>query len=71
MDYLVKFIIFALFVSVLYFVIDLFISFLTPYLQALYITPLLCQFGLFTALNIFISILVAGWFIRHVLNFWK
>ncbi len=71
MDYLVKILIFALFVSALYFVIDLFISFLSPYLQTLYVAPLLCQFGVFRALNIFISILIAGWFVRNIISFWK
>lgn len=71
MDYLIKVVLFALFVTVLYFVIDLFLNIIKPLIQTIPVTPILCKFGFFTGLNLFLSIIVAGFAVRQVLSFWK
>jgi len=71
MDYLVKVFLFALFVVVLYAVIDIFLGIIKPLILTLPVTPILCKLGFFTGLNLFLSILVAGFAVRQVLSFWK
>ena len=71
MDYVVKLFIFIPFVTVVYFVIDFFIDLIKPYIASFPISGVLCQFGVVTGLNIFISVLVTGFFMKQILSFWR
>jgi len=71
LDYVVKLFIFVPFVTIVYFVIDYFISYLKPYIGSFPISGVLCQFGIITGLNLFVSILVTGFLIKQILSFWK
>jgi len=71
MDYLVKIVLFAVFIVVLYSVIDMFMNFFKPFLQTIPVTPYLCKFGFFTGLNLYLSILISGFSVKQILSFWK
>jgi hypothetical protein len=71
MDYLVKVIIFVPFMALVYYVIDYFLAILQPYIASVSIGAALCQFGVFTGLNIFFSILLPAFIAREVLDFVK
>ena len=71
MDYLIKVVLFAIFLAAVYAVIDIFMNFLRPFLETIPITPFLCKFGFFTGLNLFLSIVISGFAIKQILSFWK
>jgi len=71
MDYLVKLGLIIIFVPMLHFVISKFLGLLTPYLHNISIAPILCQFGIFTGLNLFLSIIVSAFFVKQIISFWK
>ena len=71
MDYLIKVVLFAIFIAAVYTVIDLFMNFLKPFLQTISVTPILCKLGFFTGLNLYLSIIISGFAVRQILSFWK
>lgn len=71
MDYLIKVLIFTFYMSAVYFAIDFMISFLSNYLSGIPFTGLLCQFGVITGLNIYLSIVITGYLFNRTLSFWK
>lgn len=71
MDYLIKIAIFGIFMTAVYQAIDLMLSIFQPYLQDIPFTPLLCQFGVITGLNIYISMTITGYLFNRVISFWK
>jgi len=71
MDYLVKVVIFIPFMALVYFVIDYFLGTLSTHIASVSITAALCQFGVFTGLNVFFSILIPAFVAREVLDFIK
>ena len=71
MDYLVKVLIFAIFVTALHFFIDVVLSFFSKYLADLPFTGILCQLGIFQGLNLFLSIVVSAFFVKQLITFWK
>lgn len=71
MDYLVKVGLFVFFVAGVSFFIEKFISIFQPYIASLPITSMLCQFGIFMGLNLFLSIIISAFFVKQILSFWK
>lgn len=71
MDYLIKVFIFTFFMAGTYTAINYMLSFITGYLSSIPFTPLLCQFGVITGLNIYISITITGYLFNRVISFWK
>lgn len=71
MDYLIKLLIFGFFMSAVYTSISYMLNFLRDYLINIPFTSLLCQFGIFTGLNIYVSITITGYLFNRVLSFWK
>lgn len=71
MDYLIKIVIFTTYMSSVYFSVQFMIDFLKGYLSAIPFTALLCQFGVFTGLNIYLSIVISGYLFNRTLSFWK
>jgi len=71
LDYIVKLAIFVPFITVVYFIINYFINYIKPYIASFPISGVLCQFGIITGLNLFISILVTGFLVKQILSFWK
>lgn len=71
MTYLIKISIFTLYMGAVYFTIDYMIDLLKIYLAGIAVTPLLCQFGVLTGLNIYISIVVTGYLFKQTISFWK
>lgn len=71
MDYLVKIAIFTFYMSGVYFTIDYMINLLKTYFSDIVFLPIMCQFGVLTGLNIFLSIVITGFLFRQTLTFWK
>lgn len=71
MDYIVKAVIFGVFLSLVYFVIDYFLDIIKVSIQSLTILPLMCQFGIITAMSVFLSILASAFAFKQILNFLK
>lgn len=71
MDYLIKVGIFGFFMTAVYMSISYMLDFLKGYLINIPFTSLLCQFGVLTGLNIFVSITITGYLFNRVLSFWK
>ncbi|UCN00055.1 hypothetical protein LCX93_11065 [Sulfurimonas sp. SWIR-19] len=71
MDYLVKVALIIPFGIALHFVIDKFMTYFSSYLHTLPMTSILCQFGIFTGLNLFLSIVISAFFAKQILSFWK
>lgn len=71
MDYLIKAVIFTTYMTSVYYSIQFMIDFIKGYLSSIPFTPLFCQFGVFTGLNIFLSITISGYLFNRTLSFWK
>lgn len=73
MDYLVKILLFSAYMSAVYLTIDLMLNTLKSFIVdfSVNVTAMMCQFGVFTGLNYFISIVVAGFLFKKTLNFWR
>jgi hypothetical protein len=71
MDYLIKVVIFGVYMSAVYWTISFMITFIKGYLVNIPFTPLLCQFGVLTGLNIYLSIVISGYLFNRTLSFWK
>lgn len=71
MDYLIKIGIFGFFMTATYTAITYMINFLQGYLVNIPFTPLLCQFGVITGINIYITITITGYLFNRTLSFWK
>jgi predicted outer membrane lipoprotein len=71
MDYLVKVVIFSVYMTSVYFAIDYMINLLKFYFSDIIFLPLLCQFGVLSGLNIFLAIVITGFLFKQTLSFWK
>ena len=71
MDYLVKVGLFFVFAGAVHFFISKFVDYFTVYLQTLPYSGLLCQFGIYTGLNLFLSIIISAFFVKQIITFWK
>jgi hypothetical protein len=71
MDYLIKVVIFGVYMSAVFFTVQYMITFLKGYLSDIPFTSLLCQFGIFTGINIFLSIVITGFLFNKTISFWK
>jgi len=71
MDYLIKVVIFTTYMTSVYFAVEFMIDFIKKYLADIPFTPLLCQFGIFAGLNIYLSIIISGYLFNRTLSFWK
>jgi len=69
MDYIVKFGIFAAWVSLLSFFISQVKSLLIHYLDLITFVPLLDRLGFFTGLNIFLSLVFTCYTSKQILDF--
>jgi len=71
MTYIVKGLIFTVFLSLVYFVSDYFLDILKVQMANIPFSPLFCQFGIWSGLKIFMSILVTSFAFKQVLGFLK
>ncbi len=71
MDYIVKIGLFGFFVVAISYFIDIFIQYFSSYLNTLPFSGILCQFGVYTGLNLFLSIIVSAFFVKQLITFWK
>jgi hypothetical protein len=71
MDYLVKVGLFAFFVVAIHYFISKFLLYFSSYLHTLPFSGILCQFGIYTGLNLFLSIVVSAFFVKQIISFWK
>jgi TRAP-type C4-dicarboxylate transport system permease small subunit len=71
MTYLIKILIFAFFLTIVYFSIDYMLDLVRSSFVDSDITTIMCIFGIFDALNVYFSILATGFLYRQILNFWK
>jgi len=71
MDYLIKIGLLIPFVTVLYFVADYFLNRLHNYIDLGSATAVMCQFGILEGFNIFLSIVVGGFLVNHLIDFAK
>ena len=62
-----------IFAGLLYFIIDYIVGELKSQINIGSIAPnvqyFLCVFGVFNAINVFISLFIAGWFTNKILNY--
>ena len=71
MIYVVKALIFTVFLGLVYFISDYFIDILKIQIANIPFSPLFCQFGIWSGLKIFMSILVTSFAFKQVLSFLK
>jgi len=71
MDYLIKVGLFAFFVIAVAYFIDKILSIFQTYIAMLPLTSIMCQFGIFQGLNLFMSILVSSFAVKQIISFWK
>lgn len=72
MVYIVKAAIFTVFLSLVYFVIDYFLNILKTQIADLgSVSVLMCQFGIWSGLTAFISIVATAFAFKQVLSFLK
>jgi len=62
-----------IFAGILYFIIDYVVGELQTQIDIGSIAPnvqyFLCVFGVFNAINVFVSLFIAGWFTNKILNY--
>lgn len=73
MDYLIKVVIFTAYMSSVYYVVEFMLNTLKNYIVVFSVntTAMMCQFGIFTGLNLYVSIVVAGFLFKKTLAFWR
>jgi hypothetical protein len=73
MDYLIKAVIFTAYMSSVYFTVDFMINTLKSFIVdfSVNISAMMCQFGVFTGLNLYIAIIIAGFLFKKTLAFWR
>jgi len=73
MDTLVKALTVAIFAALLYFVIDYIVGKISNAIDINSLAPTIkyymCRLGIFDAVNIFVSLMIAGWFTNKILNY--
>lgn len=63
-----KMMFFPAYMAILYYAINMLATWLSPMIQFPFLATVAC-FGFFDALNLFLSILVAGFLLKHTLRF--
>lgn len=71
MDYLVKAVIFVAFMAFVYYVSDYFLAILKDQLATFGFSAIMCQFGIYTGIQSFFSIVVTAFGFRQILDFLK
>ena len=71
MDYLVKAVIFIPFMLMVYFVSDYFIEILKVELATFGFSAIMCQFGIYTGIESFFSIVITAFGFKQILSFLK
>lgn len=71
MVYLVKVLIFGVFFIAVKFAVDFFLNILNNYMSSFGADALMCQFGVYDAMNMFFSIIITSYLFNQVLSFWK
>ena len=63
--------IFAINLAMIYKTIDIFIQYFSQYLSDIPITPFLCKLGFFSGLNVYLSMLLSGYVVKKIVNYWQ
>jgi len=71
MDYLIKVGLFTFFVFAIGYFTDKILSIFQTYIAMLPLTSIMCQFGVFQGLNLFMSIIVSSFVVKQIISFWK
>lgn len=75
MQYIGKLLFIAVFTAILYAVIEIFLHLIKLELAKISVLAdvnfMLCYLGIYAALNLMFSILVAVWVVDHLIKFWR
>jgi len=71
MDYVVKAVIFVFFMAFVYYVSDYFLNILQEQLTTFGFSAIMCQFGIYTGIQSFFSIVVTAFGFKQILGFLK
>jgi len=71
MDYVVKAVIFGVFLALVYYVSDYFLTLLKNALSDVGFSAVFCQFGIYKGLQAFMSIVLTAFAFKQVLGFLK
>lgn len=71
MDYLVKVFIFLFYFGAIAFMIDGMMNVVKGYIVNIPMSGVLCQFGIFTGLSLYFSIVVSAYLLKKSIDFWK